>query len=408
MVKRTWILLLVGTLLGGCGTERERAVARDMLFLQTSSGVAIVEAGAGSASYSGTAAVPSSDWSTVVQTTLVQEQRAPRSTRIDAVNPATGRIQWERTLPGKLRVKVVSGDGNLVALADRREPNYLSGRRHTRLLIVDGRTDITRTIEVAKNLEPEAFSTDGRSLFVLLYTPWNAPTNYQVRRLDLTTQRLMEVYTPDAHLQERMRGTARIQAMSPDGSRLYTLYTLGRGKNAHAFIHTLDLDELWAHCIDLPHEFARANEFSTDISVSADGEHLYVADSAAGAVAEIDTRQLAITETATVDFGRGYPTHVLSAEGGGLYLTSGRNLTSLDPATLLETRSRKMDQRITGVQSGSGGRKLYVGLRKRIEVIDPTDGSMLATLDPPGVGRLGLMGRGSRVLTNYQYLSCAC
>jgi DNA-binding beta-propeller fold protein YncE len=408
MVTRTWVLLLVGALLGGCGADPENEVARDMLFLHTSSGVAIVEAGAGSPTYSGTAAMPSPDWSTMVQTTLVQKQGATRSTRIDAVDPSTGYFLWQRTVPGRLRVKVVSSDGNLVALADRRERSYISGRRRTRLLIVDGRTATTRTITVAKNLEPEAFSTDGKSLFVLLYTPRNAPTNYQVRRLDLATERLMEVYTPDAHLQERMRGTARIQAMSPDGSRLYTLYTLGRAKNAHAFIHTLDLDELWAHCIDLPHEFARANEFSTDITLSADGKHLYIADSAAGAVAEIDTRRLEMTKTAAVNFGRGYPTHVLSAEGGGLYLTSGRNFTSLDPATLLETRSRKMDQRITGVQSGSGGQKLYVGLRRRVEVIDPATGFMLASLDPPGVGRIGLMGRGSRVLTNYQYLSCAC
>jgi hypothetical protein len=47
-------------------------------------------------------------------------------------------------------------------------------------------------------------------------------------------------------------------------------------------------------------------------------------------------------------------------------------------------------------------------LRRRIDVIDTGTGSLVTSLDPPDVGRIGLMGRGSRVLSNYQYLTCAC
>ena len=409
MVKRTVALVLVGMFVGGCGSEPERATAaRDVLFLQTASGVSIVEPGADAATYSGTAAVPSADWSTVIETTIVQREGARRSTRVDAVDPTTGRIVWQRTLPGKLRVKVVSSDGNLVALGDRRERSYLSGRRSTRLLILDARTAETRAITVAENLEPEAFSTDGKSLFVLVYTPWNAPRNYQVRRLDLPTRRLMGVYTPDAHLQERMRGTARIQAMSPDGSRLYTLYTVGSGKNAHTFIHTLDLDELWAHCIDLPHSFRKASGYSAAITVSLDGDRLYLAHNRGKAVAEIDTRALAVTRSERVDFGRGWPVHVHSSPDGDLYVSSGRDLTALDPSTLGASESWDMGQRINGLQSAGEGDKLYVALRRKVSVIDGTSGSLLSRLDPPGVGRISMMGRGSRLLGNYQYLTCAC
>ena len=410
MVKRTVVLLLAGVLVGGCGDSATEpgAVTSDVLFLQTSSGVSIVEADTETEIYSGTGAVPSSDWSTVVETTFVQKQKSAQTTRVEAVDPETGRILWERTVGGRMKVKVVSADGNLVALAPENERHYLSGRRSTELLIIDGRTEETRTITVSENLEPEAFATDGESLFVLVYTPSRAPRNYQVRRLDLATEELMEVYTPDAHLQERMRGTARIQAMSPDGSRLYTLYTTGFGKNAHSFIHTLDLDELWAHCITLPDEFRRANESTTGITVSADGKRLFVADTIGDAVAEIDTQALKVTNTEGLDLGNGWPTYVMTPPSGGLYVASGARLTSVSLDGLTQPETWTLRQRITGLQYGDGGEKLYVGLRRTVDVFDTTTGAEISNLDPPGVGRIGLMGRGSRTLGDYNTLKCAC
>ena len=411
MIKRTVVLLLAGVLVGGCGdsgTEPAAAEA-DVLFLQTSSGVSMIEADTETEIYSGTGAVPSSDWSTVVETTFVQKQKNAQTTRIEAVEPESGRILWERTVGGRMTVKVVSADGNLVALAPENERHHLSGRRSTELLIVNGRTDETRTIRVSENLEPEAFATDGESLFVLVYTPSRAPRNYQVRRLDLATEELMEVYTPDAHLQERMRGTARIQAMSPDGSRLYTLYTTGFGKNAHSFIHTLDLDELWAHCITLPHEFRRANESTTGITVSADGDRLFVADTIGDAVAEIDTQALEVTKTEEgLDLGNGSPTYVMSPPSGGLYVASGARLTSVSLDGLTQSETWTLRQRITGLQYGDDGRRLYVGLRRTVDVFDTTTGDEISNLDPPGVGRISLMGRGSRALSDYNTLKCAC
>ncbi|MGH2755641.1 MAG: YncE family protein [Actinomycetota bacterium] len=403
------VLLAAGLFLGACGPAGDRAEGPgDTLFLQTSSGIATFETGAGSPTYSGTGAVASSGWSTIVQATLVQSIGREASTRIEAVDPLTGKILWERTVAGRLRVKVVSEDGNLVVLAPRNERHHLFGRRDTTWVIVDARKRGARTIEISRNVEPEAFSTDGRSLFVLLYTPSRAPTNYQVRRLDLATEGLMEVFTPDAHLQKSMRGTARIQAMSPDGTRLYTLYTVGRGRRAHAFIHTLDLEQLWAHCTDLPHKFARANEWSTDITVSADGERAYIVDSALRAVAEMDTEALEVTRTARVDFGGGSSTHAITGPRDALYVSSGRHLTAVDPETLVEGRSWSMEQRITGVQTGAGGTRLYVGLRNRVEILDPVTGRAMASLDPPGVQRIALLGTGARRMDDYQSLTCAC
>jgi WD40 repeat protein len=410
MIKRTMVLLLAGVLVGGCGDggTEPATTESDVLFLRTSSGVAIVEADTETEIYNSTGAVPSSDWSTVVETTFVQKQKNAHTTRVEAVEPESGRVLWERTVPGRMKVKVVSSDGNLVALAPEDERHHLSGRRTTELLIVDGRTDQTRTVEVSENLEPEAFATDGESLFVLVYTPSTAPRNYQVRRLDLATEELMEVYTPDAHLQERMRGTARIQAMSPDGSRLYTLYTTGFGKNAHSFIHTLDLDELWAHCITLPHEFSRANESTTGIAVSADGDRLFVADTIGDAVAEIDTQRLEVTRTESLDLGNGWPTTVMSPPSGGLYVASGARLTSVSFDGLTPSEMWTLRQRITGLQYGEDGKKLYVGLRRSVDVFDTTTGAEISSLNPPGVTRIELMGRGSRTLTDYQTLKCAC
>jgi hypothetical protein len=389
-MRRTgpWMILGVTLLLAGCGEPGPEAITKDLLFIRTAGDVAIVESGASSPTFRG-GAVPSSDWSTVVRSV-----RNGTATEIVAFEPSSGTERWDATLPGNLRTKVVSEDGDLVALGPSRERHHRLGRSSTTLVIVDGAGSEPRTITLEGNYEPEAFSTDGKSLFVVKYMPARAPKSYQVRRLDLGTERVEGVYTPDAHLQEAMGGTARIQAASPDGRRLYTLYTLGGGEEGrYAFIHVLSLDELWAHCIDLPGEFASSAESATALTVSADGTRLYVANHAEAAVAEIDTSKLEVVRTRTINFGfGGGAAHAVNDSGSKLYLASGRRVAVVDATALTEVHSWLMKEKIKGIQVAGDGKKLYVALRDRVEILRAATGERLEMLDPPGVRRIDRFG----------------
>ena len=382
------ISLGLAVLLGACGEPGSLQTSTDFLFIQTAGNVAVVEPGASSPAFRG-GAIPSGNWSTVVRSVPDGS-----STEIIAVDPSTGEERWDTTLPGNLRAKVVSDDGGLVALGPARERHHRVGRRSTTLVIVDGQGSEPRTITLGGNYEPEAFSTDGQSLFVIKYSPARAPTSYQVRRLDLDTQRVEGVYTPDAHLQQAMGGTARIQAASPDGRRLYTLYTLaGDGGRRYAFIHVLSLDQLWAHCIDLPGEFATSPEAATALTVSPDGKRLYVANHAEAAVAEIDTTELEVVRTETINFGfGGGRAHAAHDAGSTLFLASGRRVALVDTSSLTEQRSWLMKEKIRGLQVAGDGKRLYVAFRDRVSILRAATGKGIETIDPPGVRRIDRFG----------------
>ncbi|MGH2756174.1 MAG: hypothetical protein ACRDI3_00115, partial [Actinomycetota bacterium] len=332
-ILRAIVLLSIGSLiLPACG-DPYKAAAVDTLFFKTARGVAVLDAGAAAPSFSGGNAVPSSDWSTVVRSVVRR-----KTTRITALDPHSGFTRWKREVAGSLRVKIVSPDGSLVAMGPTGEAFYRDGRRRTVMMIDGSRLARPNGIVLAGNYEPEAFSTDGKSLFVIRYLPARDPNRYQVRRLDLTTEQVEDVYTPDAHLQEAMGGTARIQAASSDGKRLYTLYTLeNEDGGSHAFIHVLSLDELWAHCIDLPSEFASMPEKATAITVSPDNQRVFVANSAADLVAEIDAESLEVTRTAAVTLGSSRRSHAVHDGNSTLFLAGAQEVLALDTSAGFQT-----------------------------------------------------------------------
>src|SRR5918996_5499252 len=399
----------VAVLLGACGEPGSLETSTDLLFIQTAGDVAVVEPGASTPAFRG-GAVPSSDWSTVVRS-----EPDGTSTEIVALDPSTGQERWDTTLPGNLRAKVVSNEGDLVALGPVRERHHRLGRSSTTLVIVGSDVAEPRTITLDGNYEPEAFSTDGQSLFVIKYSPAWAPTSYQVRRLDLDTQHVEGVYTPDAHLQRAMGGTARIQTASPDGRRLYTLYTLvGEGGRRYAFIHVLSLDQLWAHCIDLPGEFATPPEAATALTVSPDGTRLYVANHAEAAVAQIDTSKLEIDRTQSINFGfGGGRAHAAHDAGSTLYLASGRRVALVDTSSLTERRSWLMKEKIRGLQVAGDGRRLYVAFRDRVAILRAATGEGIETIDPPGIRRIDRFGPTMPTLDDAdpsldKNITCAC
>jgi DNA-binding beta-propeller fold protein YncE len=400
---KTWCLVATAALilLPSCA-EEPPAASKDMLFLQTEAGLTVAAAGASSAEFQAPGSLPSADWSTVVRA-----RRHKGSTRVIAIDPVTGERVWNNALDGRFQTKIVSSHGDLVALGPVTERYYTQGRRKTEITILDS-TGSQRTLELAGNYEPEAFSTDGQNLFVVKYLPARAPTRYQIRTLDISTGKVDGVYTVDAELQEAMRGTARVQASSPDGNRLYTLYTLTSRGEKYAFIHVLSLDEKWAHCIDLPTGFEEAPEAATAMTVSQNGALLYIANADTGAVAEVDTQTLTVLRTNEVNFGLGRPNYMAIGDGH-LFLASGRRLSAVALDSLEERRRWFMTQPIRGLQTAADGFRLYVGQRDRIAVIDVNTGERLSAFDPPGIDRINLLGRSVKLPTPERTnLTCAC
>lgn len=379
------LMLSIGAC-GGPGTSADRG--SDLLFMQTATGVTVIDSAASTPTVRSTLAVPAGDWSTVVRA----EYDAP-STTLVGLDPTTGNRVWERTLDGKLRTKVVSPGGRYVALV----PATSRYARQTQLteITVSGR-DVKKPV-VARldgNFEPEAFSTDGKTLFVVQYLPANNPSRYQVRQLDISRGVVRDVYSVDKELQEAMRGTARVQEMSTDGRRLYTLYTTRTKHGEHSFIHVLSLDEMWAHCIDLPHGFAMSGEAKTALKLNADGTRLYVADTKEGRVAEVDVEGLKVLREAELDLSSPWrgATMGFDPEDPTIFIGTGRRVVAASLDDLQETHSWELDQNVTGIQVGSESRQLYVGQDQTVEIIDLESGDRLETWDPPGTGSIQRLG----------------
>lgn len=410
MEKRAWLAYMTAAvtlpLMIACGGPAPSAGGPDILFLSSPRGVAIVDSGATAPSYKGRDAVPSRDWSTVVQS-------VPRSktTSIIAVDPSSGTERWTGAVSGYQRVKIVSETGDRVVAAPVNERYYKDGRATTSLTVTGSAALHPRHYQLDGNFEPEAFSTDGRSLFVISYLPARAPTSYQVRRLDLDTGRVVGVYTPDAQLQTAMGGTARVQVASPDGKRLYTLYTEegGRYGEGQAFIHVLNLDELWAHCIELPRGFEKSSEATAALAVAPDGERLYVGNSSTGAVAQIDTERLQVANTMTADLGTGGGAQAIHDDGSRLYFASGISVASIDTEKMEQTGVWSMSGQVTGLQLANEADKLYVGQRDQVEVLDALSGRRMDSFDPPGVGRIKQLGPVLRSVERQRSsFVCAC
>ncbi len=126
-------------------------------------------------------------------------------------------------------------------------------------------------------VEPEAFATDGRSLFVIDHQAGSEPGTYRVRPFDLETGSLGEMLGPTKQpLIEDMNGTGRRQIWGLGDGRLYTLY-VRQADHVHAsgrpgtdgFVHILDLDEEWAFCLDLPPSFGQGDLATTALAVGA-------------------------------------------------------------------------------------------------------------------------------------------
>ncbi len=246
---------------------------------------------------------------------------------------------------GDLELRAVSADGSRAAL--------FAGAKGTgsRVVVVDlnAAEPVVTEFDLPGLVEPEAFSTDGSSLFVIDHQVAAAPGAYRVRPLDLATGRLETILGPTkVPFGDDMNGTGRRQVWSPDGSRLYTLYIRQThhhhddgSVHAHGdpgtdgFVHVLDLDEEWAFCLDLPKGFGAGDLDTTALAVAPDGKTIAVADVTAGAIAFASTVDLAVTRTAPLPAGALVEGELyLGMTRGSLLISSGDSVQWFDQDSL--------------------------------------------------------------------------
>jgi hypothetical protein len=411
------VVLVVAAGCGSSESAREdttvvRAVAEpleptgDRLFVGTEDGVVALDGDTGEVVFEAEGARGTPDWSRLYRTA-----DSGQGTRFETLDPRTGDVAASFDVGGPgLEARVVSTDGRLVALAPPTEVTASGaplGRESTDLVVVspDGRV---RYFSRAGNYEPEAFSLDGTSLVLLEYTPATAPEQYQVRRLDLASGEITDIYGPNDEAQRAMRGTARSSALAPDGRRLYTYYAVE--SLGTAFVHVQSLDEDWAFCLDLPAPFGEAAGAPVALTVSPDGGSLWVADLGSGSIARADTASLEVVATRALDGGGEAEHAALTVDGEHLYLASGSSVAVIDGASLEPIRRFDFGTSTATVNAGPDGRRLYVGLPTGVAVVDRDEGTELGRFPVAGVRTIAVAGAPADPIeaTHIGDVQCAC
>ncbi len=249
-------------------------------------------------------------------------------------------------------------------------------------------------------VEPEAFSTDGRVLFVLdsqVDVPTDSdaagePDQYRIRPLDLASGELGQMLGPTKDpVDEEMNGIGGRQIWGPTGTRLYTVYV--RQNHSHGsesnggsndgdhqigFVHVLDLVEEWAFCLRLPEGFGQGRLSSTALAVRTGGD-IVVLDLQAGQVATASSETLAVERVADLPIevmellvGDGRGSLELAAAGKHLVVAQDRQALWLDAVSLEPVDGPvQLSGNVVGLTSGPRPLAWFGAGRPPLELIPP-------------------------------------
>jgi hypothetical protein len=227
--------------------------------------------------------------------------------------------------------------------------------------------------------------------------------------------------SPQVELNPRMQATARAQVLHPQGTYLYTLYTVPNDGQPvydaeadddsprYAFVHIINLKEEWSFCLFLPTPIGTVDEAAVGLGVSPDGRQLVVADAGSGTIASVDTADMTVTRTSKIDaWPANQPRAVVSiADDGSLYLSGGSTLLEIDLATLAVGFVWEVPSSVTGLGVSASGEQLRVANGGAITLIDRASRREVGVLDGPGRGSVGLLGPPRGSVTEFP-LDCAC
>jgi hypothetical protein len=396
MTTRRTVLGLAGAaFLGACTRPEPRpaaAAAAEPLLVSTVDGLVVVNSATGAAASSTPARLATTDGTRLVGTRAVAS-----ATEVTVLATRSGQVIFAGTSGGRLDARVVSSDGRLVALVD----GPPGPRTRTTVVVVDSGGERFR-YDLPGNLEPEAFSVLGGQLYVLDYLPPAAPDRYRVRALDLATGTTRRLNTRDklpvpAGAEEEMRGQGRQAVYDPTRRILFTLYThqpdhqhtrdllaARPGSHVHAFVHSLNLDQGWAYCIDLPEPFGESPAAAH--AIARGGHWLYVVDGQSGRVARIDPE--ALTVLGVLGVGPVPGDAALGAtRDGGLVIAAGRQVLAVpaDPGSRLTRHEYATATPTRGVAVSPDNRHAYVGQDGAVVPLDLTTGAAGAPVPVAGL-----------------------
>jgi hypothetical protein len=147
---------------------------------------------------------------------------------------------------------------------------------------------LAQTIQLEGTFDLDALNPDGSRIY-LLERLNDATGHYYVRMYDVAAHHMHDgVIADKSEINDpRMLGTALTRQMSSDGRFAYTLY-IDAARNI-AFVHVLPLtgDLYFARCLDLPvGKWSNLLRYYT-LTLSSDGSTLYAANGALGVVSTI-------------------------------------------------------------------------------------------------------------------------
>jgi len=350
----------------------ETPEGNELLFLGMGRGVKVFDTETEAVMLDAAPAVPSQQGNVVFQTTARAE-----GTEVAAFDPANGHALWSTVLAEPAELRIAAQDGSAAVLgAPRPVDGTIPGRVTTQLTIVRGEDDMQR-YDVPGNVEPETFSTDANKLFLIDYLPPEAPTSYSLKLLDLTTGAVGEVFDAHGGHREPMQGTARRHVYSPDGTRLYTYYEiLGDPYYEHlkgpyrAFVHVLDLENEWAHCVVLDDPFGTIPDTGATLTVAPEGDSVYVTDPALGLLAEIDTELLRVVNTSEVVPPQPVYGSAAVATDDTVFVSYDNQLHAVDRESRTATPLFAATAPVGALYVSRSGEKLYAALPDRVVVYD--------------------------------------
>lgn len=383
----------------------------ELLVVDGGGTVQLIDAETGSARFSVPDAVVSRDRSSLFTTTA-----GVGSTHVESRDATTGKVTGVTTVAGDLEIRVVSPDAGAIALMGERagdldlyEP---VPRASTSITVAYTDERPAQVFDLEGNYEPETFSLDEETLYLLEFQPPTDPEYYLVREMDLATGEVEGVKTPQVDLRPEMRGVARAQQVAPEGAELYTLYSIPSDEEpVHdteatgdserwAFVHVLDLELGVDICIFLPTPMGEVAEESIGLGLSPDGSTLWVVDPASSMIARIDVASRSVVSVHDVPQLGGWTgrAEVAAADDGTVYVALGNRLLEFAPESLVVSgawSSQTENQQIAAIDSvsvSSDGEVVRYGSTGRIVLITRRTGDELAVLEGPDGSGLTILG----------------
>lgn len=275
--------------------------------------------------------------------------------------PATGELRSTWTVSDVApALAAVAPNGRWAVLGSRGTESSFA--------VVDGTTGaVVHRATLTGDYEVEAIDAAGTRLFLI---ERGANRRYSIRLYDVAKARLDANPLVSKGSGPVMAGYAWDAVGSPDGKWLLTLY-LNSERNS-AFVHTLDLQQRVAVCVNLPSGARALGPLKGYVlTLAPDGSTLYATNAVLGVVAELNLAQRQVTSVVRFRPVRGAPRGpaAVSADGRRLALATGRTVRVYDTWTKSIGPARPAGGVVAGLAFGGNGKLLVVGRDGRLRTL---------------------------------------